>query len=355
MLSRVVVFGLFLLVARFPGFIPGAPAEPARLQTVVTQADAQWYLDIARNGYEVLPYEQSRQHNWAFYPGWPLLWRGAAGVTGEYPLTGMALATLLFLGALVVLHEVAAALGASEDVARRTVLYTALWPTSFFFSMCTTESLFLLLSAGTLLAGARGAWLAAGILGAFASATRPNGIVLAPVLGLLYWRQRGGRVRADALAILLVPAGVLALMARLHQATGNAFASFAIQVRWSKVPSFPLLPLWRWLKAPYVAEHWNFAALNFAAGVLGLWAAAHFARRRSWVLAAYALLGTLMPLSSRSLQGLLRYTMVLVPVPLALAEVSVPTARQEALLAVLAVLLGVMTMLGVGGYPFGLA
>jgi hypothetical protein len=47
--------------------------------------------------------------------------------------------------------------------------------------------------------------------------------------------------------------------------------------------------------------------------------------------------------------------MVLVPVPLALAEVTVPTARQEALLAVLAVLLGVMSMLAVGGYPFGLA
>jgi len=338
-----------------PGYVARAPGAPARLDQIVVQADANWYLDIARNGYEAVPYEQTRQHNWAFFPGWPLVWRGAAAVTGEYPWTGMVTSTALFLAALVVLVEAAVALGATPEAARRCALYTALWPTAYFFSMPTTESLFLLASAGSLLAGARGRWIGAGLLGAVASATRPNGILLLPVLALLYWRQSGRRVRADALGILLVPCGLLAFMLWMRVVTGNAFASFAIMVRWAKVPSFPLLPLWRWVKAPFIAESWNFGALNFAAGVLGLWASVHFARRRAWALAAYALLGTLMPLSSRSLQGLARYVMTTLPIPLALAEIASTPGRHEAVLAVLAVLLGLMITLAVGGHPFSLA
>ncbi len=354
-LSRALVVALFAVVPRLPGYVRGADAGPSSFARIVTQADASWYLEIARDGYERIPYEQTRQHNWAFYPAWPLVWRGAAAATGEYPWTGAIVATALFLAALVALGEAAVALGATAEAARRCALYTALWPTAFFFSLPTTESLFLLVSAGALLAGARARWLAAGLLGAVASATRPNGILLAPVLALLYWRENGRRVRADALAIALVPCGLVAFMLWMRAVTGNLLASFAIQVRWAKVPSFPLLPLWRWVKAPFVAESWNFGLLNFAAALVGLWAAAHFARRRSWALAAYALLGTLMPLSSRSMQGLARYVMTTLPIPLALAEVAAGPQRDAAILGTLAVLLGVLLTLGVGGYPYGLA
>jgi hypothetical protein len=121
------------------------------------------------------------------------------------------------------------------------------------------------------------------------------------------------------------------------------------------VPSFPLFALIRYVKSPFVADGWNFALLHFAATLLGLWAAVHFARRRAWALAAYALLGTVMPLSSRSLQGMARYVMTTLPVPLALAEVVGSSRRHEVVLAVLALLLGLMLTLAVSGHPFSFA
>src|SRR3990172_7421734 len=148
-LSRSLVAVVFFVTLRLPGFIPGAPSSGAAL---ASRGDASWYLQIARLGYEARPFDASVQHDWAFFPLYPLLLRAAAWFTGEYPLTGIGLSSALFLVALALVHELALAVGLSNDVARRAALVTALWPSSIFFSYPTTEALFLAVSTGSLLA-----------------------------------------------------------------------------------------------------------------------------------------------------------------------------------------------------------
>ncbi len=124
-LSRALVAWVLFVTLRLPGIVAGAP--PAAL---ASRGDASWYLEIARFGYEARPFDAAAQHDWAFFPLYPLLLRAAAWLTGEWPLTGVALSSTFFLVGLALVHELALAAGVSDAVARRAALVTALWPSS---------------------------------------------------------------------------------------------------------------------------------------------------------------------------------------------------------------------------------
>src|SRR5205085_4568702 len=141
-------------------------------------------------------------HKWAFFPVYPLVVRAAARLSGDYALSAMTLSNLFLLLALVLLHKTALVFGSDEKVADRAVLYAAAFPTSYFFSVAQTESLFLLLSVGWFYAARREQWLAAGLTGAVASARRAIGIVLLRALLVLYLQRRRGKLSTWLVASL---------------------------------------------------------------------------------------------------------------------------------------------------------
>ena len=75
----------------------------------------------------------------------------------------------------------------------------------------------------TVLGAMSGRWWVAGIVGGFATATRFAGILLVPLLVILFF-QRDDRPRARVAWVALVPAGLVAFMWHLHRVTGDAFA-----------------------------------------------------------------------------------------------------------------------------------
>jgi len=363
LVSRALILAL-ILVGPVPSNRPpwpglrneglGPGAGPA-LSELAMRGDGEWYVGIAEHGYEALPFDLERQHNWAFFPLMPLLMRAAGWVTGEVRVTGMALSTGLLLLALVLLHELALVLGLDEASARRAVLYTALWPTSVFFSLPTTESLFLLLCVASCWGAATGRMGLAGLAGALASATRPNGLLLLPVLVLLSLERTPGRPRRELLWLLLVPVGLIAFAVFLKATTGNALAFSHIQVRWGRAPGFFLGPLWNYLRQPWeIAVPWNFKLLNFAAALVGFGAVAFWARRRRWALAAYGFLCLFIPLSTQSIQSLARFMMVTFPVCLMLGLLGKRERVHEGLLVALTSLFLVVTLGLVVGYTFAL-
>jgi len=80
----------------------------------------------------------------------------------------------LFLG-LVALHRLTSTRFGDRETARRTVLYVAVFPFAFFFTMVYTESLFLCLSVSAVAAATASRWGLAGALGFLVALTRPNG------------------------------------------------------------------------------------------------------------------------------------------------------------------------------------
>jgi len=322
------------------------PGLIQRFAKTVEVADGIWYMNIARNGYEKKAFNLDEQHNWAFFPLYPLVVNAAARVTGEFPLTAALLSNIFLFAALIILYRTALLFGLNDSDADRAVFYIAAFPMSYFFSFPFTESLFLLLTVSSFFCAKREMWWRAGILGALASATRLAGIFLLPALLVLYWqRYRTRGLRPRLLGLCLIPTGLFAYMLYLRGITGNAFAFFDIQATWGHRVNFFLGPLYDYAISPLLlAVRWDFRALNFAAVMLAFLCCAALLKQRRWALATYALLSLIVPLSAAfNLQSMARYVLVIFPIFFVMGGAARSHRRDQVISALFIVLLGLLT------------
>jgi hypothetical protein len=340
-----------------------------RLQQAVSIADVGWYAAIADTGYENVAYDDSQLRSWAFFPLFPMLWHAAAAVTGELPLTGMAIAHVFLLVGLLVVGRLGEEYGGDRSFATRAVFYLAFAPNSYFFSIPMTESLFLMLSASSFLAAARGSWIGAGALGALASATRPGGVLLLPALivarvqDFLSSGQKAShwpRLVVACVPLLLVPVGLLAYMAFLGNLTGNPWAFRDIQSLWGRGSTFGvrsmLRPLLDYAADPGgVAADWNLVALNACAGVGAIAAAAVLAVRRRWAYALYTFSSIVVPLTTLTLSSMARFVLVLFPVFFVLAEVGRRRAVDQTIRVIFVFALALLSALFATHFSFALS
>lgn len=370
-LTRLIIFFIFIFILHadtnesIAPFGAGHDASVSlkrssigkKLRVLALRADGGWNISTARGGYERLPYEKSleQQRNWAIFPLYPLLVRLASKITGGYELTAIALSNLSFLLALILLHKTVLSLGYDASVADRTIFYLAVFPTSYFFSVAQTESLFLLLSVGSFYAATRERWWMAGVLGAFASATRFNGILLLPVLLLLYWQRHRFRLRPNLMGIFLVPIGLLSFMYFLWWITGNAFAFKDIQVKWGRSSDWFFYPILSHIpNIKDLAWPWDFRLLNFSAAMLAFVCAFVLARRREWALSFYTLASVIIPLSSQSWMGMTRYMMVVFPILIVLAIAGESTRTDQLIRTTSIALLSLMTVFFAAHFSFAM-
>ena len=195
----------FLANVLFPAARPRPfpmPFEAAKFAETFAAWDSGWYFDIAQRGYYWSP---SGQSSIAFFPLYPMLMRALAWPFGGGDralwIAGIALSyACLFLG-LAVLHRLTArTFGGDRETARRTLLYVAVFPFAYFFTQVYTESLFLLTSVSAVAAAVASRWGWAGLFGALAALTRPNGILIAVPAGAPRPRRTAAarRARCDA-------------------------------------------------------------------------------------------------------------------------------------------------------------
>jgi hypothetical protein len=294
---------------------------PQQLRELAMRTDGSWYISIARYGYEQRPFTTERPYNWAFFPLYPLAVRAVAGFTGNYRLVAIALSNLFFFLALIVLHKTVLAFGYDQPLASRTIFYLAAFPTSYFFSLPWTSSLFLLLVVSSFLAAKQGRWWLAGVCAGLASATRYNGIFLLPALLIFYWQcNHPFKLRANLLWLLLAPTGLLAFMGYLYAVTGNALAFADAQTAWQVRWGFFLRPLVSFIISPFeLSAGWNFRLLNFMAALTALICGVVWLKRREWAWAFFIFISVITPLSTVTLEGHTRYVGVLFPVFVMLA------------------------------------
>ncbi len=162
--------------------------------------DTLWYLKIATHGYSL------EDGSTAYFPLYPLLIRaGGKILLGNYLLATLIISNLAYIGLLFYLYRLTTLL-LEEETARRTVVYLAIFPTSFFFLAGYTESLFLLFTLATFWYAHQKRWWLAGILGFLASLTRLQGVIL--ILPLLYFYfERERQARPALLTLFLIPLG----------------------------------------------------------------------------------------------------------------------------------------------------
>ncbi|MGZ5213600.1 MAG: mannosyltransferase family protein [Actinomycetota bacterium] len=212
--------------------------------TAFERQDALWFLRIATTGYA------AGDGSAAFFPLYPLVVRAASWIVGGHPLLGATLVSnVAFFGSLLVLYDLTVR-ELSRGVARRTIVYIAIFPTAFFFFAPYSESLFLLLSLIAFREARRGRWTSAAAAGALAALTRSIGVVLAPALIVMALERRDERglpwprMIAGA-TVLLGPLAYLGWWALAH---GEALAPIHAQANWQREAAFPLSSLWNALE-----------------------------------------------------------------------------------------------------------
>jgi hypothetical protein len=156
------------------------------LMNLPVRWDAGWYLDIATGGYRVAP--GAVQQNVVFFPAYPMLVRGVGRLLGGklfgYVLAGTAVSLAAFWAALIYLHAFARdALG--RETARSALWLLAAYPFALFFGAIYTESLFLLGVVATFYHFRKEEFWRAASWGLLVGLTRLNGALLSiPLLVL---------------------------------------------------------------------------------------------------------------------------------------------------------------------------
>jgi hypothetical protein len=326
------IVAVALITPLDPVSVPGWPAHPVpdpgwhNLFTAWERFDALWFLRIAESGYRL------DDGSAAFFPLFPLAIRIVSFVLGGHPFgAAVIVSNAAFFAALVVTYLLTE-LELDERRARTTVVLLSFFPTSYFFLMPYSESLFLLLAVSAFWFARRGNWLGAGIAGALAALTRSIGLVLAPALAIeAFHRRAEGRGRAwpGLLAAAATALGTIAYLAWWEVKAGDALAPVTRQENWERVFAWPVATLWEGTRAAfrYVGEtNGGYWMIDWLIVVPFLAASAYAIARYRPSYSVFVLAGLLIPLSfvyeDRTLMSMPRFVLVIFPAFWAAAELA---------------------------------
>lgn len=196
--------------------------------------DGGWFLRVAMNGYpHGYTYDAGhvlQANELAFFPLYPMLIRGVTLLGVSPNVAAVGVAWLASIGAAIALHLLGTSLyGKRTGWALVAICCSA--PVSVVLSMAYSESLFLALVAGMLVAAHRRAWLPAALLGLGCALTRPTGAAAALALGvaaLMALRDSPNKIKPLAAAATAL-AGVPLFLGWVGWRVGDWSAWFKIQ------------------------------------------------------------------------------------------------------------------------------
>lgn len=319
--------------------------------------DGVHYLTIAQVGY-------TYQFTQAFFPLYSLLMRQLNVLIGSYLASGLLISHVSFIAALIIFYKLIR-IDRGSTTAKRIILFFLLFPTSFYFGAVYSESLFLALVLGCFYCARRQRWWPAGLLGAFASATRIFGILLLPAL-LVEWYYGRGKKRVYTpfelltaiFPILLSATGLVGYMYYLNRAFQDPLYFLHAQPAFGAERSAGKLILiyqvfWRYLKMLATVEPLSLTyytvALEAASGVIFLLLSLIAFKKTRISYALFGFLSYILPTLTGTLSSLPRYALILFPSFMVLGLVK--NRRSLRLLwAASAILLAINTALFIRGY-----
>ena len=308
------------------------PAVPDAL-AMLGGWDTTWYLDLARHGYahdvgqvgEVFT-------NLAFFPLLPGVMAAALAIGLNPFIAALVISNLAFLAALQCFHLLTLA-RFGEEAAGRATWALALFPSAAYASLAYTEGIVLACAAGAALLGTRGRHGPAGLVAAVATLTRPTGILVALLAGLLALRgPAAGRVRRVALAIVPSIVALTAFLAWMAVARGSALLPFEAQRAWDRgqvgigiVTAAPseISAGWEHIVSGTGGAAWHATIRDLAFLAIYLWLLARLWRsegglRSPWV--AYSAAAIALPLSSGTVTSMARFGLLAFPLMWPLAD-----------------------------------
>lgn len=256
LLSKILVYGIgFVLAVYFPlsfryqtdfhhyfldqRFL----AQPVNFWQLWSYGDAQWYLDIADNGYistpthrqEYLATTNEPERKFAFFPLWPLLIRAVHLVVPQLTAAAFVATNVISILALYWTWRLLLLYQSDEQLAQRSLVLLIFFPFSIFYHLYFTESLFLLLAVVALYCLKRGQWLLGYGAAAALAVTKALGIFIAlPIIGYVFHDVQ--RRKYQWLALPLIGLGLFAFSWYNQRQTGDWLYFSHVQEQWQNQP-----------------------------------------------------------------------------------------------------------------------
>lgn len=317
--------GLMYLAYRLGFLIPPFPGY--RNPIPLANFDAMQYLSIAGNLY--FPNEQS------FFPFFPFVIRFFRENFHVLPLpVGIVVVYVSFILATITLYRLVLV-----DNQRKNVLWIIAWfllfPTSFFFGMIYTESLFMFLVFLFFLFARKRQFLLASLVAGFASGTRVTGIFLLPALAIEIYLARNflsakQKIIAISSMLIAAPSGLVWYMWYCYKQWGDPLAFFhnlSIYGQQRSGSTLILLPqvIFRYVKIFYLADKFThdywLAVFEFVTFfiVLGILLYSWKRIRPSYLL--FSLAALILPTLTGSFSSLPRYALACFPIFIILGSI----------------------------------
>jgi Gpi18-like mannosyltransferase len=288
-------------------------------ETVWHKWDSVWYERIARHGYGYELDTPRGQATAGFFPLYPLTIRLILTLAPSLSFFWVAtiFSNVITFTALLLL---AGSLIDRDDLAGRAMAIMMTSAGSFYLSIPYTESLFLLLVVGTIVATRRRHYEWAGLLAGLAATTRVHGLPLVAVPALACWldqtlASRARRARTAA-TLALFGAPVAVYLAYLAGVQGSWDAFITRQQMWDNPSPYPFQALAGLIEFPRRISGW----LHGAFWLLYLGLLARYWRRLPIGEALFCAGVFVISTQQEAFHGVYRYVVPLVPLTLALAD-----------------------------------
>ncbi len=353
--SRLLVLFLVTTGTMFgyrTGIFPPIPNVDIPVLYSLSRWDSGYYMGIATGGFDFFPNGQA----YAFRPLFPVMLRliypifGFLGVASAEVLAGFIWNTVALVIATIYLERLSTLLLGSQ-IASRTILLLAVYPSTFFFSVIYPESTCILLITSSLYYLESGRILRAGGLGFLAGLVRPETFLLSIpfFVKTLTESRKLMKILAGMMVILSLP--VFSLFSYVE--TGNLFVALQAEQAWPKCTIFCFLsnPVYHFAVAP-LPYSINFITMILAIAFIlyPLLSGKASSKTFPYYLWAFILLGTFFYFGE--ILSWARFALVLPPIFWAQAEYAASHPRfLQASVITYAMLMGLATVLFVNWYP----
>lgn len=309
--------------------------------------DSSWYFDLADKGYA--RYENDTLSNTLFFPVYPFLMKAISVVLGvKMAVSGWATSLFFLFLAAVYLFKLAKEFHKETD-ALFSVFLLLIFPTAFFLNAVYTESLFLFLSVASFYYAMKRHYMAAAILGLFASLTRITGILLfLPLLIQLFSAEGLTKKSVEKSVVLgLIPLGTLAFFTYHWARFGDFLLFFKVENAWGR--SFRINPDHFLVTSRAAISNLSLDVVYF---VFVIFIIAILLRKRYFPYAVYMASTVLVAVGSGTLMSIGRYILVLFPIFLVGASMKNDLAKY-AWIIISGLLMALNTILFVNWYWAG--
>ncbi len=269
--------------------------EPKNSLSFMSNWDGPIYINIAKHGY-------SQKSSANFFPLYPVLISIVNKVISSPLYSALIVAWASVVGAIYFYLRVVKSFFKIKDniTATKALLLFILFPSAVFLLATLTESLFAFLSLAAIYFAMKNRYILAGVFSMFATSTKPTGIFILILLGLILIENRL-KLTKVFLSMLIGSVGILGYMAYLYIKYANPFEFIVTQNHHG------------WFQHLLIAQSRNLSPMNIIF-LIPIVISVFYWWKRKKSFSIYSILFILIPLLGGQFGGFVRYALMAFPV-----------------------------------------